>query len=549
MKEKAYNFVICLILESIINSSKMDNCAATLKFLLVKLNIQFTNSFIQDNILSHPEHPSLLCISDTLTKYQIENLAVKIEKEKLKELPFPCIVQLSNRGGMFHVLMSYSEEEVIYLNERGKSITIETQEFLKKWTGICLLVETGVNSSEPDIEKKLAERNITITFKWVGILFFLLWVVLRFMNSSIGNDLSTLSIGGYVFLKVAGLAMGTMLLWYEVDKYNPTLRSFCTGSKNINCDSVLNSKYAKILGGRLSLGLIGFTYFFGTLIFLFIDGFSKSSLVALAYMSYAAIPIVILSAYYQGKVIKQWCKFCLVIQAVLLMEALIAFLGEFNLAKIEIGPLSLLLALLLVPIPIWKWLKPLLEKEKETNLYKRSLKKVKSNHDVFEGLLNKTKAIKYNTEGLGITFKNTNAKYDVIKVCNPYCGPCSKAHPILGELFEQGKINLQILFTSSVENEDRRAKPVRHFLAIDTNGDKERTKKALHDWYSSENKDYESFKAKYPMNGELILQNEKIAEMRQWCDKEEISVTPTIFINGRELPNEYEISDLIEVLI
>ncbi len=36
--------------------------------------------------------------------------------------------------------------------------------------------------------------------------------------------------------------------------------------------------------------------------------------------------------------------------------------------------------------------------------------------------------------------------------------------------------------------------------------------------------------------------------MRNWCDAEHITHTPTIFINGHELPKEYSIDDLTEVL-
>ncbi|MGS2737720.1 hypothetical protein [Sinomicrobium sp. M5D2P17] len=51
------------------------------------------------------------------------------------------------------------------------------------------------------------------------------------------------------------------------------------------------------------------------------------------------------------------------------------------------------------------------------------------------------------------------------------------------------------------------------------------------------------------MNGELEEQRIKITAMRQWCDIENITQTPTIFINGYELPKEYLVEDLKEVLV
>ena len=42
---------------------------------------------------------------------------------------------------------------------------------------------------------------------------------------------------------------------------------------------------------------------------------------------------------------------------------------------------------------------------------------------------------------------------------------------------------------------------------------------------------------------------DKIKKMEHWCRRERIMETPTIFINGYELPNEYTVEDLNEILI
>ena len=228
----------------------MDNCTSVVRNLLASLGVNHTKQHLEDNILSHPDHPSLLAVSDTLLKYRIENLPVKVDGQKLQELPLPCIVQFSDKGGMFHVLTRYSEKESIYLNDKGKQVVVPTKEFLTRWTGVCLLVEATEDSGEPGIAEKLAERKTMAILKWVGALFLALWAVLSFFNSQLAPEMNPLLVGGYTLLKLLGLATGTMLLWYEVDKYNPTLQSFCSGGKKVNCDSVLNSKYAKVFDER-----------------------------------------------------------------------------------------------------------------------------------------------------------------------------------------------------------------------------------------------------------------------------------------------------------
>ncbi|WP_262890689.1 thioredoxin domain-containing protein [Gelidibacter maritimus] len=319
------------------------------------------------------------------------------------------------------------------------------------------------------------------------------------------------------------------------------------GYKKINCNVVLDSKQATLFNGTISLSLLGFSYFFGTLSYLVISGFSFAAFSVLGLLSYITLPIILTSIYYQA-VLKQWCKFCIIIQAVLIGEIGIVYFSGFNFMAIAPENLFLLLALFLIPILGWKLIKPMLDKEKESNVHKRALKKIKNNPNVLEGLLVKSRKIKTVTTGLGITLFNDTAKYHVIKVCNPYCGPCAKAHPILENLVNAGKINLQVLFTVHANGEDVKAKPVSHFLAIDELGDRSRIRQALDDWYLAEKKDYETFATKYPMNGELEKQTTKIEAMRQWCDAENITLTPTIFINGYELPKEYSIEDLKEVL-
>lgn len=110
----------------------MDNCISVTGNLLARLKIGYTARYLEDNILSHPEHPSLLTVADALSKYGIENLAVKVDGQKLKELPLPCVVQLSDNGGMFHVLTHYWEKESIYIDDKGKEVSIPTKDFFNK---------------------------------------------------------------------------------------------------------------------------------------------------------------------------------------------------------------------------------------------------------------------------------------------------------------------------------------------------------------------------------------------------------------------------------
>jgi protein-disulfide isomerase len=70
----------------------------------------------------------------------------------------------------------------------------------------------------------------------------------------------------------------------------------------------------------------------------------------------------------------------------------------------------------------------------------------------------------------------------------------------------------------------------------------------LNDWYLPKEKDYNRFAAKYPMNGQLDKQGEKLDAMRKWCEEAEVTHTPTIFINGYRMPDNYRIDELKNIL-
>ncbi|SDA92115.1 hypothetical protein SAMN03080617_03511 [Algoriphagus alkaliphilus] len=189
----------------------------------------------------------------------------------------------------------------------------------------------------------------------------------------------------------------------------------------------------------------------------------------------------------------------------------------------------------------------MLGRQDELYKAKRDLAKLKSNKQLFQAAFSQSRKMQNVPQGLGILMKGETPKHQVIKVCSPYCNPCSRVHPVLESLFDTGNIDLQILFTPG-RGDEQKEKTVRHLLAIESKGDSKLTQQALDDWYGAEKKDYSAFAAKYPMNGELIQQEEKMKAMEDWCEKENISYTPTLFIDGYELPKEYNVEDLKYIL-
>jgi len=143
---------------------------------------------------------------------------------------------------------------------------------------------------------------------------------------------------------------------------------------------------------------------------------------------------------------------------------------------------------------------------------------------------------------LGITIGNPDAENTIIKVCNPYCGPCRKAHPILDEIISKYNIKIQIIFY--VDEDEPELIVTQHLLAINAELNQAKTIAALHDWYLAPTKNFDAFSKKYPVSVELDKYTSNIKEMNSWCIESEVKETPTFFINKSKFPNEYLVKDL-----
>ena len=269
-----------------------------------------------------------------------------------------------------------------------------------------------------------------------------------------------------------------------------------------------------------------------------------------AWLNVLALPYTLYSVYYQWKVAKQWCLLCITIQIVLVLEFVVNMAGSpFGNNILGYESLKNLL-FFLVPAFGWFLLKPSLILAKESKKNRNQLKRLKHNSQIFEGVLSRQKAVIHDPAGLGITLGNPNGKFKLIKVCNPFCGPCAKAHPDLENLLHTSPdLEIQIIFTTGKAQDDKRNEPVRHLLAIAEKQDETLTKQALDDWYNAPVKDYELFASKYKMNGGLTKQGHKIEAMSEWCKKTGIVHTPTFFVQGHELPDMYSIKELKHFLL
>lgn len=543
----------------IYNTNLINVSACYLKLL----NVPVTATTLRQQLQENPFYPSLYSLSNVLERLHLDTTAFKTDKEKFDNLQPPFITYVSgqNTGKDFVLVTGISQNEIEYKAENEKPMKVSKETFLKHWQETVFIAEANEKSGEADFDvkrkKEIAARNKANAL--IGASIFLLAATIYFFLHSLAPDL-IMSAAVLLLIKIAGVAATILLLIYEIDKSNAFVKSICTAGKQTNCAAVLQSKASKILGMRWSEA--GFFYFASTFLFLLFPAVSfADKIFILALANIIAAPYIVFSIYYQWKIVKQWCPLCLTVQAVLAVElswSIVNFWMHFSTFRILPLALSVLpsafsivavIYCILIPITLWFTLKSIILKAKDEPIYKAAYKRLLYNPETFDHLLQQQAIAPRGYENIGITVGNPDAENTIIKVCNPYCGPCAKAHPVLDKIIHNNRnVKLKLIFTVSNDKDDKRGIAARHLLAIYQKQNALQTQKALDDWYLADKKDYEAFAYKYPMNGEIKQQEKQIEEMSKWCKEAEISFTPTIFINGHRLPEKYKIEELQYIL-
>jgi uncharacterized membrane protein len=538
------------LLEPLLSRSLESNIINVVQILVKRLGIKISLTSIREKLTEHPDYPSLLSISDSLASWKIPSLAFKAEKETLLSLPTPFMVQIKEGNEIFFSVVSFVDTNKLVISDSitSKSHEMAWDAFMSKWTKIVMAVEaTEASGDEKYTTNHKYEMIQRLSYTGGLILLFVVVACVAFFHiQSLGW--SAWKGIALLFTKLFGVYIGGLLLWYEVDKNNMAIQKVCKAGKNKNCNAVLQSPLAKLFG-LISWSEIGFVYFTGGLLFLLFTSLSSGALSLIYLLSILAFPYVIFSLFYQWRVVKQWCLLCITVQMVLIAEFVVSFIEHsysFDVLS-SVSPIQFfqLFFFFIGVLILWLLIKPLLNASKETLKYKVEFTKIKHNPQLFEGLLSKQRKIQNENELLGFSLGNPDSAHKLVKVCNPYCGPCASMHPDIHHLLEvMPNLQLQIIFTATSKEADSRSFPVKHFYAILEEYGVEVLDKALNDWYTSKEKDYHDFANKYPVKGKLEKFDGRLDEMAAWCHLNDISYTPTIFINGYELPGMYEVADL-----
>ncbi|WP_396170037.1 hypothetical protein [Flavobacterium sp.] len=119
---------------------------------------------------SHPDYPSLLAISDTLTFFNIENGALEVTTDEIELLPNRFIALLKEENNNSNLYFIEKKNNSFQFLKEKKLISITHFELQEKWLDVVFLIE------KTDNEEIKEKHKINYVYIVIGLLIIVLYV-------------------------------------------------------------------------------------------------------------------------------------------------------------------------------------------------------------------------------------------------------------------------------------------------------------------------------------------------------------------------------------
>lgn len=459
------------------------NSIAVMQNLMHHLSVEVSPQVVEDVLNENPHYPSLAALSDGLNDWRVENLAVRLDPDDLKEVDFPVVAHLQpapktpeeleaeqqagascgigdeKENPHFVMLANVNDTTAEYIDTELGWVKEPKESFLRKWSGITLLVAKNSKSGDPDFKEKLKKEKrdrlkMPSIFAGIGILILTLIISGIIISPNVINWLPLF------LVKIVGVTLSVLLLIELVDKKNTIVNKVCSlgqgkgkpeGNKGVsNCgEGVLDSK-AAMLFGWLSMSEVGAFYFLGTVLAIVFGLFASSLspvLYVLSILTIVALPYTIFSIYYQAVKAKQWCRLCVGVQVVLWLELIASFPTLMNgYQPIDFTAITILAWAFLLPIIAWVVFKPGLGMEDKVKELKKQLNAYRRNPAIIKDQLTKGRQFDMGLMPQEVILGNPEANFTVTIFSNPFCGPCRNAHKELDRLLDEFGDGVRVVF-------------------------------------------------------------------------------------------------------
>ena len=502
------------------------------------LNVKHTKTFTKQYISEHPHKNNLFGLSKLLSDYGIENAGARItdKEQHLQEIETPFIAHF---GGDFVVVYKI-EPDNVHFNMRGSQHTLSVEKFIEAWSGIVLFAEASEKSIEPDYKKHRKTEVLNLLKK---ISFFSACGVIAVLAYVYQSLYTNVGVSLLLLISLTGIYISGLLLLKQMHIQSQYADKICSLFKQKDCNNVLESKAAKLFG-LVGLSEIGFGYFLTNILLLLIY---PSLLTSIVLINILTLPFTLWSVWYQWAKAKQWCVLCLIVLVLLWAVFIVSyFVGYISLPEFSYPVLLSLFAAgccYFVSILGINLIVPKLNTEEAIQSLKQSMNSLKADENVFTALLKQQPFYETNDCDSIIRFGNPDSSLRITVFSNPYCNPCAKMHKRIDDLLQRvnNDISVQYILSSFNENLNSTNK---YLIAACLGKNPDSKTQLFNDWFENG----KALKDEYFSSLSLNMENPKIeVEFKKheaWKKKNQLRGTPTVLINGYQLPESYKIEDL-----
>lgn len=529
----------------------MYNVGIISKFLdysKVKIPISKVNAAVGKQTL--PDN--ITCLTNVLAEFGFESLPIQLEfkdTQKLLEFPQPFIAHTlaPTRRGDFVVVSELKGNIIRYYDtvEGEKEVTLK--EFEAKWSGIAIVSFQEVIKSDlwQTIQYYLEKHNI------------LLSVMALFMGGACCyTAVHSLFFTIILLLKIIGIYASIQIIRYELGFSNQFAQRLCptSDSQGSSCKNIVNSEKASILGVKWSH--LGLFYFLGCFLTLSLSVFGNSVSPILNWLSFFTVPTLGFTGYsiwFQRYVMSQWCKLCLSLLSIFFLETLtFAYYAAWdfhsfilNWKIIGIISIGFGVALFLIFYGV-----KLLTLENQKTYYAKKWYQTKKNPKIRSILWNDAKHIEVKgAPTLMLRPSEVDNELHIVVITSPSCQTCRANHTTIEKQAKQLKAKVDVLFSVNPysEKETDSYKVIERLLQLYENNQIQMFHDAMNKWFSGKEITFKIWEKYFkPTVDEDVTSH--IIEQFEWCQQHQIKYTPTILVNGRMLPNIYEIADLVDLI-
>ena len=474
---------------------------------------------------SHPDFPTVRAVTDTLEHFDIEHIAAEVPKDVLEELPNQFFALLKNLDNQELAWITQKKQSIHIISE-SQEATLSREAFVEQWQGIIIAVETNPNNTTSILN---TQNSINILLTATILIGAAIFPINAYALPQIG----------YIISALIGLSLSILIILELLGIQSKLASKICNLNKQTDCESVLQSSGAKIMGD-ISLSDLSLIFFATITLTSLTIGYQLSIYWAIALMT---IPVIVYSLFYQSFIIKKWCPLCLGIVGVLILQLFLVFQTPFSYA-IQIGAILKFAFIGAGISTLWLFVKPLLKQQSALRKTSMDLLKFKKDPQLFNLLLNDSQSIAIDS-GIGLIFGPPNATNELTVISNPFCGYCQPAFFEYQRLLSKfsGRLKINFRFNVVADNEEDKsfliAVWVQHIY--NTEGPQQAWA-ALTEWF--EHKDYPVWKNKWEKSFNQE-DSDAIISHKNWCNENELYYTPASIFNGKLFPKLYDLKDAI----